>query len=185
MFAAQCAPLGGREKMMQTQTAELLTRYTQELKAVLATVEPLPDAALRRRSPENQCSAAALAAHIAGVHANVAGWVKLIVAGEPLPALTMADIDRNNAEQAALNDGLSKDEALTRLRAGGAAMTAALDGLRDDDLARSAAFTLAGGEINVQTLVEQAVIAHTQEHLASLRAAVGDAAPAPRDARVL
>jgi hypothetical protein len=139
-------------------------------------VEPLPEAALRRRSPENQCSAAALAEHIAGVHANVAGWVKLIVAGEPLPPLTMADIDRANAEQAIRNDGLSKDDVLARLRAGGSAMTAVLRGLSNDDLTRAAPFTLVGGEIDVQTLVEQAVLTHTQEHLASLRAAVGDGA---------
>jgi hypothetical protein len=161
---------------MRTQTAELKSRYTQELDAVLATVEPLPEAALRLRSPENQCSAGALAAHIAGVHANVANWVKLIVAGEPLPPLTMADIDRFNAEGAASNDGVSKAEVLTRLRAGGAAMTGVLDGLSDDDLTRSGAFKLAGGEITVQALVESAVIAHTQEHLASFRAAVADAA---------
>jgi len=84
----------------------------------------------------------------------------------------MADIVRNNAENAAMNDQIGKDEALGRLRTSGGAMTAALAGLHDDDLARTKPFTLSGGDVSVQTLVEQAVIAHTAEHLASIRAAV-------------
>ena len=99
--------------------------------------------------------------------------LRAIVAGEDLPPLTMEDIDRNNAENAARNDGLGKDEVLARLRTGGEAMTTVLRGLRDDDLARSAPFTLFGGEVSVRTLVEQAVLEHTAQHLASLQAAVG------------
>jgi len=168
-----------QEKTMNTQTADLMSRYELALEAVLATVEPLPAAAQRRRCPEEQCSAAALAGHIAAVHEAVAGWVNVILAGDPLPPLTMADIDRTNADQAMRNDGLSKDEALARLRASGATMIEVLRGLSENDLARSAPFTLVGGEISVQTLVEQAVIAHTEQHLASLRAAVGNAEPPP------
>jgi len=100
-----------------------------------------------------------------------------------LPPLTLADNDRTNAEQAVRNDGLSKDEVLARLRGSGATMTAVLQRLRDDDLARSAPFTLFGGEADVQTLVEQVVIAHTAHHLASLQAAVGNTASPPKGPR--
>jgi hypothetical protein len=165
--------------MMETRAADLKSRYAQVLDDVLATVEPLPAAALRQRCPEDQCSVAALASHIAMVHGNVAGWVESVLAGEPLPPLTMADIDRLNAEQAFRNDAVSKDEVLARLNASGATMTAVLGALQDDDLARSAPFTLVGSEFSVQALVEQAVIAHTEEHLSSLQAAVGHAAPSP------
>ena len=65
---------------------------------------------------------------------------------------------------------------IARLRTGGEAMTTELRGLREDDLARTAPFTLFGGEVSVRTLVEHAVIAHTEQHLASLQAAVGTAA---------
>ena len=99
------------------------------------------------------------------------------MAGEPLPPLTMEDIDRTNAANAERNDRLGKDEVITRLRAGGDAMTTVLQGLGEDDLARTAPFTLFGGEVSVQTLVEQAVLDHTAQHLASLHAAVG---PEPR-----
>lgn len=161
--------------MSQTNAAVLLSRYTQALDDALATVEPLTADDLRRQSPENQCSAAALVAHIAIVDDNVAGWIQTLAAGEALPPITMADIDRNNAEQAKRNDGLGKDELLARLRTSGVTMTSVLRALDDNDLTRSGTFTLAGGEIDVQTLIELAVLAHTAEHLASLRAAVGEA----------
>ena len=158
--------------MLDNRAADLKTRYTHALDAAMAEVESLNAASLRRRCSAQQCSAAALACHIAGVHATVAGWVQAILAGEALPSIAMADIDRSNAEQAALNDQIGKDEVLGRLRTSGEVMTAALGGLHDDDLARTKPFTLSGGDVSVQTLVEQAVIAHTAEHLASIRAAV-------------
>lgn len=158
---------------MSTQASELTTRYAQVLDAVITAVEHLDAASLRRLCPAEQCTVAALACHIAAVHGAAAGFVRAIVAGEALPPLTMAYIDRNNAENAASNAARGKDEVIARLRAGGEAMTTELQGLREDDLARTAPFTLFGGEVSVQTLVEQAVIAHTEQHLASLQAAAG------------
>jgi len=154
----------------------LTSRYIRGRDAVLVEVESLPEPSLRNRCPDNQCSTAALAGHIAGVHATVAGWVELILAGKPLPTISMTDIDRNNAAQAVRNDGLSKAEVLGLLQSGSAAMKTVLQDLSDEDLERSTAFTLFGGDVNVKTLVEQAVIAHTEQHLASLRAATGNPA---------
>jgi hypothetical protein len=143
------------------------------LDAVITAVEPLDAASLRQPCPVEQCTVAALACHIAAVHGAIAGVVQAMVAGEALPSLTMEDIDRTNAENAAANAARGKDEVIGRLQAGGEAMTTQLHGLRDDDLARTAPFTLFGGDVSVQTLVEQAVIAHTEQHLASLQAAAG------------
>jgi hypothetical protein len=158
---------------MDTQASDLTTRYAEVLDAVITAVEPLDAASLRRLCPAEQCTVAALACHIAAVHGAAAGFVRAIVAGEALPPLTMEDIDRNNAENAAGNAARGKDEVIARLRAGGEAMTTELRGLGEDDLARTEPFTLFGGEVSVHTLVEQAVITHTEQHLASLQAAVG------------
>ena len=158
---------------MHARESDLMTRYARVLGAAIAAIEPLDAASLRQPCAAERCSAAALASHIAAVQGATAGFVRAIVAGEPLPTLTMEDIDRNNAENAKRNDRLGKDEVITRLRAGGEAMTRVLQGLSEDDLARTAPFTLFGGEVSVQTLVEQAVINHTEQHLASLQAAVG------------
>ena len=164
---------------MDTPASDLTTRYAQVLDGVITAVEPLDAASLRRLCPAEQCTVAALACHIAAVHGAAAGFVRAIVAGDVLPPLTMEDIDRNNAANAAGNVARGKGEVIARLQAGGEAMTTELRGLRADDLARTAPFTLVGGEVSVQSLVEQAVLAHTEQHLASLQAAVGtEASPA-------
>jgi hypothetical protein len=87
----------------------------------------------------------------------------------------MEDLDRMNAENAAQNARLGKDEVLARLRISGATLTGVLQGLGDEDLERSALFTLFGGDVSVQSLVESAVLEHTGDHLASIQAAVSDA----------
>jgi hypothetical protein len=66
---------------------------------------------------------------------------------------------------------------LERLRTRRGAMLTTLQSLQNDEAERSAPFSLTGGQpVSFQMLVELGLIAHTKEHLASLRASVGDAA---------
>src|SRR4051794_24400514 len=102
------------KNMTETRSADLMSRYGLVLESVLATVEPLPATSMRLRCREDQCSVAALAGHIARVHSTAANWIGSVLAGEPLPPLTMADIDRLNAEHAIRNDELSREEVLAR-----------------------------------------------------------------------
>jgi hypothetical protein len=52
-----------------------------------------------------------------------------------------------------------------------------LRNLHGDDAERVAPFSLFDdGQVSLQILVEQGAIAHTEEHLASLRATIGDSA---------
>ena len=90
--------------------------------------------------------------------ANVFGaqvdWVQDIVAGRPLPEITMADIHQNNAKHA-INAHLDKDAVLERLRTRREATLATLQGLQDDEAERSAPFSLMGGQpVSVQMLVD-------------------------------
>jgi hypothetical protein len=165
---------------MATQGKQLAAKFARVHDDVVATVASLDAVDLARRCAAEQVTVAALAGHIAQVYRANAGWVQTIVADQPLPDITMADIDRINAEQAARNTGLGKDELLARLQANGDRMLAVLRGLSDADSERSAPFGLFdGAPVSVQTLVEQGLLAHVEEHLASLRTAVAvnDASP--------
>lgn len=164
--------------MVGTQGKELAAQFAQVHGAV-AAVAALDASDLARPCAAEQCTVAALAGHIAQVYGGNADWVRAIVAGRTLPDITMADIDRNNAEQAVLNARLGKDEVLARLQANGDRVLAVLRELRDGDPERTAPFGLFGGApVSVQTLVEQGLLAHVEEHLASLRTAVAvDDAP--------
>jgi hypothetical protein len=159
---------------MDTRGEKLATQFEHVSGAFVAALEPLDETDLARQCAAEQCTVAALAAHIATVYDAHVDWVPAMVTGRPLPHITMADIDRNNAKQAALNAHLGKDEVLTRVRTSRDRMLAVLRGLREGDPVRVAPFSLFDdGQVSVRTLVEQGLIAHTEEHLASLRATIG------------
>jgi hypothetical protein len=157
---------------MDTQGDELACRFEAAHRAVLAVVEGLDEAQLNAHCAAEQCTAAALACHVAEAHALIAEWVRAAAAGEALPEITMADIDRSNAERAVANAGCSQAEALARLRTNGAAAAAVVRGLRDEDLERTAPFALFGGTaVSVRTLIERVLIGDPEQHLPSLQAA--------------
>jgi hypothetical protein len=157
---------------MGTQTEELARRFETAHYAVVAALERLGDSQLGSRCQAEQCTAVALGCHVAEAHTVITEWIRALAAGEPLPEITMANVDRINAERAAANAGCSKAEALERLRTNGAAAAAGVRGLRDKDLERTAPFALfSGTEVSVRTLIERVLIGDPEQHLPSLQAA--------------
>ena len=96
---------------MSTQVEDLAQRFEEANRAAITTVERLDETGLRGHCTAEQCTAAALAAHVAEAHPIIADWVRDAAAGEPLPAITMADIDRLNAERAVANADCRKETA--------------------------------------------------------------------------
>ncbi len=120
-----------------------------------------------------QCSAVSLACHVAAVHSTVVGWIRLLVAGEELPVLTMDDINRANEARFATDATSTWEQALDRLRQNGADAAAYVRTLSDAELDRAAPFSLFGGaHVSAQTLIEQILIGDPLTHLASLQAAL-------------
>ncbi|MDP9358977.1 MAG: DinB family protein [Chloroflexota bacterium] len=157
---------------MSTLVEQLAQRFEEVNRAAIAAVEDLDEAGLRAHCAAEQCTAAALAAHVGEAHPIIADWVRAAAAGEPLPAITMADIDRINAERAAANAQCSKETVLAQLRANGAAAAARLRTLRDEDLERTTPFALFGGaEVSVRALIERVLIGNIEANLPSLREA--------------
>jgi hypothetical protein len=158
---------------MSQQAWELATRFEQANRAVIAAVARYDDDQMHASCPVERCTVAALACHVADVHALGTDWIKKVVANEPLPAVTMDRIDQINAGQFTRDADRTRDEALTRLRRNGAAAAAVLRGLGDDDLERTTPFTLFGGPTtSVRELIERILIADPEGHLPSIRAAV-------------
>lgn len=159
---------------MGTPREELTTRFERSFDAVVAAVEQLDEAGMARFCPPEQCTAAALACHVATAESFSADIVQSMVAGRPLPNVAMDDIHRMNAEQAAVNADVGKDEALSRLRATKAKVIAALGDLNDKDLERTATFSLAGAQaVSVKTMIENGLVGQAENHLPSLQAAAG------------
>ncbi len=115
-----------------------------------------------------------VAHHIAEVQQAFAGMVEKLANGETYtPTISMARIDESNAQHAREHADASKAETLELLQASQSAISRQLRDLNDDDLDRVAG-TFGGNELTVSQVVEFVVIGHPAEHLASMRATVGD-----------
>jgi hypothetical protein len=160
---------------MGSERAEALAeRFEAANRAVRMTIAAATDEQLRATCPAERCTAAALACHVAQVHVVGRGLVKSLVDSRSLPPVTMADVDRANAEGYARDAGCTRDEILHRLAVTGEEAAETVRGLTDEQLDLTAPFALFGGAtVSVQTLIEQILIGDPLGHLPSIEAAIG------------
>ena len=153
-----------------TQRSETLAAaFEQVAGQILAVADGLSDAAWGAAPAGEARTAGQIAYHTAEVYHNLSGFIQLALGGQPLPALTMEIIHSMNAEQAARYAGAGRAGALDLLRQNGAATAAMLRGLSDAQLDSAAEFL--GYPTTVESLAQNGLVAHAEEHLASMRAA--------------
>jgi hypothetical protein len=109
--------------------------------------------------------------HIAEGHAQAAHWLEQMAAGAGV-AETAEDIDRANAAHAVWARDVGVAETVVLLVANGDRLEAAVRGLSDEELDRTAPFGPAGGrELPTRDLAAVGA-RHTREHLAHAEEAV-------------
>lgn len=156
---------------MASQVTALAEQFHQAREEFIRVVEGCNLEQLQAQCHGEQCTVAALASHVAGVHALGAQWVQQAVRGEALPSITMDDVNTMNAEQTVRDANRSKDDILRDLRQHGETAEQALRDVRDDDLDRTVQFPLLGGEVTIRRLIEYVVIGDVEGHLHSVKAA--------------
>jgi hypothetical protein len=159
---------------MTQRTEDLATTFEQVARRIVMAAESLSDTAWDVVPTGEARTAGQIAHHMANVYRNVGGFIQLAVAGQPLPALTIEDIHDSNAEQAAHATGLERTEILELLRQNGADTTALLRTLNDAQLDTATVFL--GYPMTVEILARNALVGHTEEHLASIQSAAAWAA---------
>jgi hypothetical protein len=114
-----------------------------------------------------------VAHHVAGAHRAVAGWIRALVNGEPLPGLTHDDIDALNARQAARHTDPAQAETIQFVRTACAGASAFVAGLTDEQLARSGSMPLFGDHpLTADQVIRHVLIAHVTGHLESIQRTV-------------
>ena len=152
---------------MTTRAQELADRFTQANAKLTALVERSNEGQWRQPCPNEQWSVGVLAHHIAEDHELLAGFVQQLANGEPLPALTQAQVDAMNAERAQQCADCTKEETVELLRRNGATAAATVRGLSDEQLDRTGTFF--GQTMSTQQLVEGVLIGHIAEHGRSIQ----------------
>ena len=158
---------------MTQRNAALATAFEQVVRRIVTTAEGMSDAAWDMVPAGEARTAGQIADHMAKVYHNVSGFIQMAVSGQPLPALTMESIHGFNAEQATRYAGAGRAGALAMLRQNGTATAALLRTLSDTQLDTGAEFL--GQRFTVESLAQNGLVGHAEEHLASIRDAAASA----------
>ena len=155
---------------MGAQAEALAQQFEEANSNLLALVERLSDDQWSLTCPEGW-TVAATAMHVATSHEGVAGLAVGVGTGAQLPPLTMEMLNEGNAQAAAANEHVSKQQVLETLRGGGDKAAAMIRSLSDEQLANSA--TVVGNQMSAKDVIAGIVIGHPIAHLQSIKTAVG------------
>jgi hypothetical protein len=152
------------------ERAEALTKKFEQANGEFTrAVEQCSDASWRSQCQAEGWPVAVAAHHVAGGTAAISGLAQMVAAGQPLPPLTMEQVDQGNADHATQYANCTKQESLDLLRRNGESAAGMIRGLSDEQLDRTG--TLFGGPMSAQQIIEDVLIGHLTGHLASIRAA--------------
>jgi hypothetical protein len=158
---------------MSQKTKELVERFTAFTNDFIAFVGNCPDEQWREVCSGEEWTVGVVAHHVAAGHFGAIGLVRMIVAGEAMPEITMEAIDQMNAKHANEHANCTREEVLGLLRQNGKTFADYLEGLGEADLARTGYIAALGGDLSAQQLIEMVILQSGGEHLDSMKATTG------------
>ncbi len=158
---------------MSQRTKELVERFTAFNNDFIAFVENCTDEDWQKVCGGEQWTVGVVAHHVAAGHLGAIDLVRMIVAGEAMPEITMEAIDQMNVQHAKEHANCTQEEVLALLRQKGSAFAGYLEGLTEADLARTGYLVAIGGDVSAQQLIEMFILQSGGEHLDSMKAATG------------
>jgi uncharacterized damage-inducible protein DinB len=162
-----------KEEPMGARADALAKKFEEATKAVTDVIARVSDADWKKMTSGEKWSVGVVAHHIATGHAGISNLVKSVASGKSVPSLTMAALDQMNSQHAKEHAGCSKSETLELHKKNAAAAAAIVRGLSDAELDRTGGVLVGMPPMSTQQAVEQILIKHVNEHLGSIRAAVG------------
>ena len=158
---------------MTQRNETLATAFEQVAGRILTVADGLSDAAWGVVPAGEARTAGQITYHMAEIYHNFNGLIQLAVDGQPLPVLTLEIVHGLNAEEATRYAGASRAGSLELLRQNSAATTTLLRSLSDAQLDTGTEFF--GHRMTVESLAQNGLVAHSEEHLASIRGAAASA----------
>ncbi len=158
---------------MTTRAKEFSDRLKVFNDQVIAWLQNISEEDWHKRCDGEDWTVGVVARHIGAGHFAIFEMAKLIIAGQPLPELTMEKIIQMGNDHAREHADCKKDEVLSILDENGKALVTYVAGLNDQDLDRKAYLALFEGEVSAEQLMEMVVLESGGEHLASMQKTVG------------
>jgi hypothetical protein len=158
---------------MGARADALAKRFEEASKAVTDLIGRLSDADWKKMTAGEKWSVGVVAHHIAMSHAGISRLIKTVAGGQSVANLTLAALDQMNAQHAKEHAQCTKAETLELHKKNAAAAAAVVRALSDAELDRSGSVLVGVPPMSTQQAVESILIGHVNEHLGSIRAAVG------------
>jgi len=155
---------------MSQRTKELVARFTGFNNEFIAFVDNCSDEDWRKVCSGEGWTVGVVAHHVAAGHFGAIDFVRMIVAGEAIPEITMEAIDQMNAQHAKEHTNCTREEVLALLRKNGSAFAGYLEGLSEADLGLTGYLAAIGGDVSAQQLIEMVILQSGGEHLDSMKA---------------
>ena len=155
---------------MSQRAKDIAARFTTFNKEMITFVDNCSDEEWRKVCSGEGWTVGVVAHHVAAGHFGAIDFVRMIVAGEAIPEITMGAIDQMNAQHAKEHANCTTEEVLGLLRKNGSAFAGYLEGLSEADLGRTGYLAAIGGDVSAQQLIEMVILQSGGEHLDSMKA---------------
>jgi hypothetical protein len=161
---------------MGHRAESLADRIEEGAAGLAAFVEGLSEAEWRTpmASGSDRRSVGVIVHHVASVYPIEIDLARAIAGGKAVTDVTWEAVAGMNAKHAGDHAGVMKAAALELLRRNSREAAAAVRAFTDDELDRTAPFSLAfGAPVTAQFVVEDHALRHSWHHLARIRTALG------------
>ena len=158
---------------MGARAEALAKRFEDKAQEVTAVLDKLSDADWKKVTAGEKWSVGVVAHHIAGSHEAIGGIIKNIATGQTGPTFTMEMLHEMNAKHAQEHANCTKAEVVALHKKGSAAAAAIVRGLDDASLDRTATILQGMPAMSAQQAAEGILLNHVDEHLKSIRSAIG------------
>ena len=138
-----------------------------------AYIEKLGDADLKRVKEAEKWTVAATAHHLFSAYDRVPDIAKGLAAGQSPANFSTKVLDQMNAQHAKDFAACGKADVMALHRTASAKAASVIRGLSDEQLGKSGVIFQDAPPFTVEQLVTRALIAHTDEHMGSIRSTVG------------
>jgi hypothetical protein len=158
---------------MTTRAQELVAAFEMANETLIVAIEGCTDEQLRTVCNGEGWPVVVTAHHVALAYQPIAGLAVSIATGQELPPYTPEMLDEANAKHAQDHATVSREETVALLRREARAAADSVRGLTDEQLARTAVVTLAGGgTFSAEQMLEGGLIGHPTGHGQSIQAAL-------------